>query len=111
MASERKTIAKIAENKLRIICEETYYALPLLLDNEILRKAIQLRLKESMVASEKLWETIPYEDFRRFMRTPQVSDLTKFYLMYCLEMNIVRRKDRKSIRKEDIYTYLIKQSF
>lgn len=108
MATERKTIAKIAETKLRIVDEEVYRALSLLLDHESLRKAIQLRLTESIVAFEKLGETIPYEDFRRFMRTPQISDLTKLYLTYCLMMNIVRRKDRRSILKEDVYTYLIK---
>ena len=108
MATERKTIAKIAENKLYIVDEEAFRALSLLLDHEPMKKAIQLRLKESIVAFEKFGKTIPYEDFRRFMRTPQVSDLTKFYLTYCLMMNIVRWKDRRSILKEDVYTYLIK---
>ena len=108
MVTERKTIAKIAENTLLSAGEEAYCVLPLLLDYESLRKTIQMRLKASIVAIEKLGKIIPYEDFRRFMRTPQVNDLTKFYLMYCLIMNIMRRKDRRAILKEDVYTYLIK---
>lgn len=108
MGTEKKSLQMLAAKKLSIVGKYVYQALFYLIEQEQLSKDIQRRINEKAVSFKQFEETIPVEPFYIFLHTPQVSDLISCYLSYCLLMNILRTTEKRTILKEDIYTYLIK---